>query len=108
MGVTARDVCSETFGTFVTNEFMSAMGGKRPLRSSGDGLQFRFGDQFRRTLLKTLRDLTAANVRSERLELGRLAARIGGRLREPFVQHHRDSAADAGEALSAMIRRVRS
>jgi hypothetical protein len=84
------------------------MGGKRPLRSSGDGLQFRFGNQFRRTLLKTLRDLTAANVCSKRLELGRLAAKIGRRLREPFVHHHRDSAADAGEALSAMIRRVRS
>lgn len=108
MGLTAGDVGTETFGTFVTNEFMSAMGGKRPLRSSGDGLQFRFSDQFRRALLKTLRDLTAANVRSKRLELGRLAAKIGGRLREPFVHHDRDSAADAGESLSAMIRRVRS
>ena len=84
------------------------MGGERPLASSGDGLQFRFSDQFRRALLKTLRDLTAANVRSKRLELGRLAAKIGGRLRKPFVHHDRDSAADAGEALSAMIPRVQS
>jgi len=52
LGLTAGDVGTETFGTFVTNESMSAMGGKRPLRSSGDGLQFRFGDQFRRALLK--------------------------------------------------------